>query len=313
MDLKSLKVFLVFLVFTIMGCASYQPPAELIMAEKAFSEARTSQAGKYAPVEFYEAEKSLGKAKESLKSKENMSKVKLYAYQAQRKAEVAKATADTRIAEEKIKETTKKRRKTVLNNKDAELKATQEKLAELREDAALMKGALLNAAGKVIVSPSSNNERMALLEDELAKKRIAEKIARLENQLRPSARPEKERQIIALQQKILELEAKVGGLKINSAGEARLSATGANARAEKLVVSGTVKDSEGSPCSGASVTLKGTYAGKTITDSNGFYSFSTDESAPQGLIYITAECGEKRGSIKIFSTDHSIKGDIIVN
>ena len=92
MDLKSLKVFLVFLVFTIMGCASYQPPAELIMAEKAFSEARTSQAGKYAPVEFYEAEKSLGKAKESLKSKENMSTVKLYAYQAQRKAEVAKAT-----------------------------------------------------------------------------------------------------------------------------------------------------------------------------------------------------------------------------
>lgn len=313
MDLKPLKAFLVFIVFIIMGCASTQPPAELIMAEKAFSDARTSQAGKYAPIEFYEAEKSLDKAKESLESKEKMSTVKLYAYQAQRKAEVAKATADTRIAEEKVKETTRKRRKAVLNNKDTELKETQKKLAELREDAALMKGALLNAAGKVIVSPSSTGERMALLEDELAKKRIEEKIARLENQLRPAARPEKERQIIALQQKILELEAKVGGLKINSAGEARLNAAGTNIKAEKLVVSGTVKNSDGSPCSGASVTLKGTYTGETTADSNGFYSFSTGQSAPQGLIYITAEYGEKKGSIKIFSTDHSIKGDIIVN
>jgi hypothetical protein len=306
-------VILFIMVIPFAGCATHLAPADLVLAEKALLQAKEAQAQQYAPIEFHEAEKSLNKAQQSYNQKEKISRVQLYSYQAKRKAEVAQAMAEKRIAEEKLNETMKKDRKAVLKEKDTELKATREKLAELREDAALMKGALLNAAGKVIAAPSSTEERIALLEDELAKRRLDSKIARLEKELKPEAVPEKESEIKNLKQKINDLEEELTKLKSRPGGVATLTEKEKAIRSGGLLISGTVKDTEGNPCAGALVTLKGTYQGTTTTDSQGSYTFTTKDSVSQGIIYISATYGEKKGSIKIFSSASSIKGNITVN
>ena len=304
---------LFILLFSLTGCATHLAPADLVLAEKALVQAKEAQAQQYAPIELYEAEKSLARAQQSHNQKEKISRVELYSYQAKRKAEVAQAVAEKRIAEEKLNEAVRKNRKAALKERDTELKATREKLAELREDAALMKGALLNAAGKVIAAPSSTEERIALLEDELAKRRLDSKIARLEKELKPEAVPEKESEIKNLKQKINDLEQEITTLKSKPGGVATLAEREKVVRSEGLFISGIVKDTEGNPCDGALVTLKGTYQGTTTTDSQGSYTFTTEDSAPQGIIYISATYGEKKGSIKIFSSACSIKGNITVN
>lgn len=186
-----------------------------------------------------------------------------------------------------------------------------------------MKGALLNAAGKVIVNPSSTNERLALLQDQLAQKRVYAEIARLEGELRSGVKMEKEREFRNLRKKIVELEEQIEYLKNRNDRISDQGRTGERARltikdGEKtlinnLLISGIVKDSKGNPCQGALVNLKGTYTGDVRTDFNGAYFFSVDEPVSQGILYISAICGEKTGSIKIFTTSNSIKGDIIVN
>lgn len=336
MNIKTFKVIfiLIFLMLTInmYGCVSYLPPPELVKAESAFSNAQASKAKEYAPAELYEAEKSLEKAKESLKNKEKMSKIQFYSYLALRKAEIAKTVAEKRIAEESLKNAMKRKRKAVLGakeakieKKDIEIEGLKEKLGDLREDAALMKGALLNAAGKVIINPSSTNERLALLQDELAQKRVYAEIARLEGELRSGIKMEKEMEFRNLRKKILDLEEQIEYLKNKndgigtsdqrrSGGRARLTIKdGEKTLINNLVISGIVKDTEGNRCQGALVNLKGTYTGAVSTDSNGAYFFSVDEPVSQGILYISARCGEKTGSIKIFTTSNSIKGDIIVN
>lgn len=330
MNNKSFIIFvLLMLSLSFYGCMSYLPPPELVRAESALADAREAKAKEYAPAELYEAEKSLEKARESLKNREKMSKIQLDSYLAMRKAEMAKAVAEKRLAEENVKQAIKRERKATLGEKEAkiekrdiEIENLKERLGDLREDAALMKGALLNAAGKVIVNPSSTNERLALLQDELTQRRVEAEITRLESKLRSNVNIEKDRELNSLKEKISMLEEEIRDLNREKRisrqqaprGEARLTIQeGEKTLINNMVISGIVKDTDGNPCSGASVVLKGTYTGETRTDSSGAYFFSVDKPVSQGILYISARCGDRTGGIKVFTTSNSIKGDIIVN
>jgi hypothetical protein len=77
------------------GCASSNPPRELVDARAAYQHAQYSEASKLTPASVHEAHLALDRAERAYKEDESSAKVRDMSYVAQRKAQLAEVEAST--------------------------------------------------------------------------------------------------------------------------------------------------------------------------------------------------------------------------
>ena len=87
--------FIVICAGAVAGCAASVPPAELIDARQAFSQASAGQAAQLVPAELHKAEMALAAAEKSFKDDPKSFRTRDLAYVADRKAKMAEALAVT--------------------------------------------------------------------------------------------------------------------------------------------------------------------------------------------------------------------------
>jgi len=114
----------------LVGCGAATPPPELVSARTAYKKAADGPAAKESPAVLHDAQNALDAAEKKFKDDSDSPDVKDLAYVAQRKAELAEATADTSLAI-KQKEMSEKGAQQAQN--DA-LKNTQDQLAKTKDE-----------------------------------------------------------------------------------------------------------------------------------------------------------------------------------
>jgi len=147
------KTALTLVLLTAAGCATTQPPKELVDARAAYARASTGEARELSPAALHDAKVALDGAEQKFNSESDSMNTRDAAYIATRKAQLAEVIAQTALAK-----------------KDAEaMKAKEE--ADLRNSAAQAKGDLAVTKQDL----ASKNQQ---LEQEKAARAEAEKKAR---------------------------------------------------------------------------------------------------------------------------------------
>jgi len=92
------RLFYLFGLLMLAGCAAGLPPKELLSARDAFQKAKEAQAAELAPVQLEEARQALAKADERFNDKGDDQTTRYFAYVAERRGEVAQSSAATEAA-----------------------------------------------------------------------------------------------------------------------------------------------------------------------------------------------------------------------
>ncbi len=114
----------------VMGCGATVPPPELVAARTAYKKAADGPANKESPAQVHEAQLALDVAEKKWAEIPDSAEVKDLAYVAQRKAELAEATADTSLA---VKQKDLSERGAQQAQVDA-LRSTQDQLTKTKEE-----------------------------------------------------------------------------------------------------------------------------------------------------------------------------------
>jgi outer membrane protein OmpA-like peptidoglycan-associated protein len=115
------------LIFSVAGCSTMGQNPTLEQARLSYMQAQLNpQVTTNAPVALHEADQALQKAEQAWKADEDPQEVQHLAYVAERKTEVARATADQKVAEAEIQRLGEERDRVVLESRSREAQQAQQ-------------------------------------------------------------------------------------------------------------------------------------------------------------------------------------------
>jgi OOP family OmpA-OmpF porin len=115
------------LIFSVAGCSTMGQNPTLEQARLGYMQAQLNpQVTTNAPVALHEADQALQKAEQAWKADEDPQEVEHLAYVAERKTEVARATAERKVAEAEIQRLGEERDRVVLESRSREAQQAQQ-------------------------------------------------------------------------------------------------------------------------------------------------------------------------------------------
>jgi outer membrane protein OmpA-like peptidoglycan-associated protein len=129
-----INIVVLLSVFSILSACASTPETPLLdQARASYNKAENDpDVSKYAPVEMYEAKKSLDMADSAKDQKER----EHYAYLAQKRTEIAMTQAEHQKAEKEVSALSKKRQDILMKKREMELQAAKAEAAGLKEELA---------------------------------------------------------------------------------------------------------------------------------------------------------------------------------